>query len=82
MQASLMEIFDLRQSIIPFSLLQISNCFQRLNPGEAIEIIGCDESVARDLKRILADAEYETIHTETQYMNGQMLKIRLTKKKE
>ncbi|MGD9211029.1 MAG: hypothetical protein PVI90_09630 [Desulfobacteraceae bacterium] len=75
-----MKTFNLRHSIIPFSLLQISNCFQKLKPGEVIEIIGCEESVAQDLKCIIADAEYETIPIKTAWDTPELI-IRITKKK-
>ncbi len=48
-----MESFDLRDTIIPFSLLQIANYFQQMAVGEEIEIFGNDPGIARDLKNIL-----------------------------
>jgi TusA-related sulfurtransferase len=54
-----MATFDLRETIIPFSLLQISNHFKRMKPGEALEILCCDENIARDLSCILPRLEYE-----------------------
>ena len=48
-----MESFDLRDTIIPFSLLQIANYFQKMAVGEEIEIFGNDPGIARDLKNIL-----------------------------
>lgn len=54
-----METFDLRETIIPFSLLQINNHFQRMKPGEVIEILCLDASIEQDLKRILPRLAYE-----------------------
>jgi len=48
-----METFDLRDTIIPFSLLQIANHFQQMKVDEEIEIYGNDAGIARDLKSIL-----------------------------
>ena len=48
-----METFDLRDTIIPFSLLQIANYFQHMKLGEEIEIYGNDAGIAQDLKNIL-----------------------------
>jgi TusA-related sulfurtransferase len=56
-----MATFDLRETIIPFSLLQISNHFKRMKPGEAIEILCCDKHIARDLSCILPRLEYEIV---------------------
>jgi len=58
------ESFDLRDAIIPFSLLQITNCFHRMPAGETIEIIGNDPSIMDDLKRILSASECECIPSE------------------
>jgi len=59
-----MDSFDLRETIIPFSLLQITNHFKRMKPGEVMEIIASDASIVRDLKSILPELEYELIHME------------------
>jgi TusA-related sulfurtransferase len=56
-----MESFDLRDTIIPFYLLQIANYFQQMKVGEEIEILANDAGVARDLKSILPASEV-TIH--------------------
>lgn len=60
-----MTTFDLRETIIPFSLLQISNHFKRMKPGEVIEILCCDDRIARDLKCILPRLEYEIVFFES-----------------
>lgn len=57
-----MESFDLCDTIIPFSLLQISHHVQQMKPGEVIEVFANDAGIARDLKRILPATEV-TIHT-------------------
>jgi TusA-related sulfurtransferase len=48
-----METFDLRDTIIPFSLLQIANYFQQMKANEEIEIYGNEAGIAEDLKSIL-----------------------------
>jgi TusA-related sulfurtransferase len=53
----IMESFDLRHTIIPFSLLQIANHFQQMKAGEEMEIFGNDAGIARDLKNILPASE-------------------------
>jgi TusA-related sulfurtransferase len=54
-----MTTFDLRESIIPFSLLQISNHFKRMKSGEVVDIICPDATVEKDLQCILPRREYE-----------------------
>lgn len=56
-----MVIFDLRESIIPFALLQICNHFKRMQPGEMIEIIARDAGIADDIERILPAPVRETL---------------------
>ena len=48
-----MESFDLRDTIIPFSLLQIAHHVQHMKVGEEIEVFGNDAGIAGDLKSIL-----------------------------
>ena len=48
-----MQSFDLRDTIIPFSLLQIANHFQRMKPGDEIEVIGNDPGIESDIRKIL-----------------------------
>lgn len=52
-----MKAFDLRDTIIPFSLLQIANYFQQMKTGEEIEIVGNDVNIAKDLQSILPEPE-------------------------
>jgi hypothetical protein len=47
-------LFDLRIGLIPFVLLEISNHFQKMRPGEVIEIIHCDAGILKDLDSILS----------------------------
>lgn len=60
-----MQSFDLRDTIIPFSLLQIAHHFQQMKIGEEIEIFGNDPGIARDLQSILPapEATLRTIET-------------------
>ncbi len=53
-------VFDLRESIIPFALLQISNQFRALKPGEYIDVICSEKSITRDLECILTRYGYES----------------------
>ena len=75
-----MESFDLRETIIPFSLLQITNHFKRMKPGQVVEIIGSDASVAADLKSILSAREYEMVEIENLASDGPDFRMRLKKK--
>ena len=57
-----MDSFDLRETVIPFSLLQITNHFKQMKSGDVIEIIFRDANIVRDLNSILPESEYELIH--------------------
>lgn len=54
-----METIDLRETVIPFSLLKIAYHFKRMKIGDAMEIIGTDREVIRDLKSVLRAGNYK-----------------------
>ena len=64
MQGWPMISFDLRDALIPFSLLQIANAFQRMAPGEVMEILAGDADITTDLQRILPLAAYDIFFIE------------------
>ena len=74
-----MAIFDLRESIIPFSLLQISNHFKSMESGEIVEILCCDASIEKDLRCILPRREYETLFADLTSKERNEFCIRLRK---
>jgi TusA-related sulfurtransferase len=51
-----MDIFDLRNAIIPFSLLEIRQRFKKMRPGDSLEVLWSDASAADDLMRVLPAA--------------------------
>lgn len=57
-----MDSFDLRETIVPFSLLQITNHFRQMSSGDVIEIIVRDATIVSNLKCILPESEYELTH--------------------
>jgi TusA-related sulfurtransferase len=73
--------FDLRGTIIPFALLQISNLFKEMKPGEFMEIVGDDASISKDLKRILPESTCEFSFNENCTGNEPLFKVQLKKTK-
>jgi len=61
MQVADMVSFDLRESLIPFSLLKITNAFAKMKPGEVIEIIAAETCICKELERLLPDSGYHII---------------------
>lgn len=59
-----MTTFDLRETIIPFSLLQICNHFKRMKPGEVLEVLCCDAAIEKDLRCILSGLTCEIVVSE------------------
>ena len=55
-----MVTFDLRETIIPFSMLQICNYFKQMKTGDVIEIISFDAGIEKELKCILPESACET----------------------
>lgn len=52
-----MESFDLRDTIVPISLLKISNHFRKMNPGEILEVICSDPDLVEDLNCLLHEPD-------------------------
>ena len=50
---------DLRGTIIPFSLLKVSQVFKIIKPGELLEILCSDPDIRKDLFKILPHSSYE-----------------------
>jgi len=79
-----MVTFDLREKLIPFSLLQITNVFRGMQPGEEMEILagGCPVEVAifQDVMRILPRDDYDLISLEDIEGEDPVTRLRLRKK--
>lgn len=56
-----MYTFDLRQTIISFSLLGISNTFKEMRKGEILEILFDEPAAPSDLLRVLPAASFRVI---------------------
>jgi TusA-related sulfurtransferase len=72
--------FDLRESIFSFSLLQITNLFSKIKPGEVIEITGRGKKFISDIKRVLPDFNYEIIVSEMADGREKAFQMKLIKK--
>jgi len=55
---------DVQGAIAPFSLLKVSLVFQKMKPGDVVEVLGCDAEMQRDLLRLLPNASCEVVCTE------------------
>jgi TusA-related sulfurtransferase len=76
-----MESFDSRNTITPLFLLEVTNAFRRMPPGEGLEIIADDAGIAADLKSILAACKHElTVVVERMDETGSRYKIWLLRK--
>lgn len=74
-----MQTFDLRETIISFSLLQLTNHFRKMNPGDSVEIYCSDESIPEDLKRLLPERSYAFTTIEKIKEGGSDFRIELKK---
>ena len=79
-----METFDLREKLIPFSLLQITNVFRGMQPGEELEILGgscpVETAIFQDVMRILPPDDYDLISQEDIGGKEPVTRLRLRKK--
>ena len=51
-----MDTFDFRNTIVPFSLLDLRQHFKEMRPGDSLEVLWSDPSAADDLLRVLPAA--------------------------
>ena len=79
-----MYFFDLRLSLLPFSLLRITNTFRQMKPGEEIEIVcgvtAIEKATLDDVKRILSRDNYDIVSNETLDGDDPAIVIKLKKK--
>ena len=76
-----MKSFDLRDTIVPISLLRISNYLGEMNPGETLEIICSDPDLVEDLNYLLSEPAYEFMSLEKVKASGPEFRIVLKKSK-
>ena len=79
-----MVIFDLRETLIPFSLLEITNVFRGMKPGEEMEIFAgithIDATILKDVLLILPQTDYDLISRENRVGDDPVTRLRLRKK--
>jgi hypothetical protein len=77
--------FDLRETLIPFSLLQITNLFRKMKPGEEMQIFAgvshIDATILREVMLILPRTDYDLIAQENLDGDDPVTRLRLRKKK-
>ena len=74
-----MQRIDLRGSMVPFTLLKISNSFRALEKGEILEILLSDRDALDDLVRIIPESAYALIQMEDLGGEDQGTRIQLKK---
>jgi len=55
------DVFDLRNAIVPFSLLDIRQRFKQMRPGDSLVVLWGDTAAADDLMRVLPAACLEIV---------------------
>jgi TusA-related sulfurtransferase len=58
-----MDTFDFRNTIVPFSLLDLRQHFKEMRPGDSLEVLWSDPSAADDLLRVLPAACLKIVST-------------------
>lgn len=56
--------FDLRDAIIPFALLKVTQAFRDMNPGDILQIVGDDPKTRREMFKVLQTVNCTVIDTE------------------
>ena len=71
--------FDIRNALIPFSLLKISNAFKSMRPGEVMEVIANDVAIADDLQRLLPESGQIIMASQAMGPEGPVFRFSLKK---
>jgi len=75
---------DLREKLIPFSLLEITNVFRKMQPGEEMEILASgspvEVAIFQDVLRILPRDEYDLISQQGVSKEESVTRLRIRKK--
>lgn len=71
---------DIRDAIIPFSLLEISSLFKKLGAGDLIEVLTRNQTVFSDLEHILRNFDYDISQHNVLIDNEPSIQILLKKK--
>jgi len=76
--------FDLRETLIPFSLLQVANAFRQMKPGEEMEIYAgvthIDAAILKDVMLILPQTDYDLLSRENRVGEDPVTRLILRKK--
>jgi TusA-related sulfurtransferase len=59
-----MNSFDLRDTLLPFSMLRVANHFAKMEIGGEMEIIGDDVEAYQDMRNIFSASNYELVSEE------------------
>lgn len=70
---------DLRDTLSPLSLLKVSHLFRGLDPGEVMEIRGCNAAQQEDLARLLPDADFDVAAEGEPERGSGCLRVRIRK---
>ena len=52
-------LLDIRATILPITLLKVTQAFREMNAGETIEILVADPDTRQDLFKVLSPSLYE-----------------------
>ena len=55
------DVYDLRNAIVPFSLLDIRHRFKKMQPGDSLVVLWSDSAAADDLLRVLPASSFEIV---------------------
>ena len=71
---------DLRDMIHPVSLLKVKKAFQKIRPGDTLEILIGDPETRADLFKVLSDITYDLLHLEEIKAEDSFYRIQLEKR--
>ena len=64
LREAMQHTLDLRNAIVPFSLLKVIQALKMMGPGERLEVFWSDPDTPADLFKVLPDSAYDLIRRE------------------
>jgi hypothetical protein len=75
-----MHTYDLRRTLVPFSLLEIRQRFKEMRPGDSMVVLWADVGAEDDLLRILPASSFDIVSQIEIPGDPKGMRVELTKK--
>jgi TusA-related sulfurtransferase len=72
-------ILDFRTTFSPLCLLKVTRVFREMKPQQVMEILGCDPDTRKDLFKLLPQADFDIVTSDSGRDKDDFCRLRLKK---